>query len=219
MNESNEPPNMIDQNKLEKLDEKWLGLFYSRVTDQYTLARNSLHNTHQWAITLIFGLVTAIFTLSSSQNPYPNEMGFIALLLSFPLLFRFFVRSCLEYSIHEKWRKIRDVIDKYYYYPKIDSQHERDVQIYLREVIKIYYFDWRSPCSLGSIIKSNLKLAYLWPLIIYIFLIGWGFIQLPYTPTIKLVSIITIMFMIYELVAFLTYKGFDYQRPFAPNPW
>jgi len=51
-----------------QIDEGWLRLFYSKVYDQFTLSRESLHNTHQWAITLTFGVITAIFTISNNHN-------------------------------------------------------------------------------------------------------------------------------------------------------
>ena len=200
-------------------EDKWFELFYARATDHYTLARQSLHNTHQWAITLIFGLVTAVLTISSASNPYPNDMGFIALLLSFPLMFRFFVRSCLEYSIHEKWRVIRETIDQYYYCCKLDPKKEKDAKNYLLEVIDLYYFKWKSPSTLWSIAWSNLKLAYLWPFILYLFFIIWGASVLYMTPIIGAVSIITTGFMVYEIIMFIIYRGFEYKKPTSQCPW
>jgi hypothetical protein len=88
--------------------EKYLDALYDRVNDQFTLSRNSQQNTHQWVISLALALITAVLTLGSNQKPYPSEYNFVAILISFPLLFRFFVRSCLETSILYKWMTIRN---------------------------------------------------------------------------------------------------------------
>ena len=185
----------------EGINNKWLEKFYDRVTNQFTLSRESLHNTHQWAITLTFGIVTAIFTISS-ENPYPNEYGFIALVLTFPLMMRFFVRSCLEYSIQRKWQEIRNRQDVFYFRESKKSYKE------LKDCIELYYFKWKSPISIWKIIWDNLSLAYLWPFILYFYLIIWGSLSIQLTNLVLITVIIVVSFLVFEIVRVFRYRGF-----------
>jgi hypothetical protein len=202
----------------EALDEKWLGWFYARVTDQFTLSRQSLHSTHQWVITLTLGLVTAVLTLGSQQSQYPNELGFVALLASLPLLFRFFVRSCLECSIQYKWMAIRDALDRFYYLTGADPEVRHRAENYLRETIELHYFNWRSPLSLWTIAWENLRLAYLWPFVLLASLIVWGGLALCMSPLIGVVAIVVIVYMAYEFISFVTYRGFKRAKPSTRLP-
>jgi len=187
--------------KNEKLDEQWLMLFYERVTNQFTLSRESLHNTHQWAISLTFGIVTAIFTISST-NPYPNEYSFVALLLTLPLMIRFFIRSCLEYSIQRKWQEIRNRLDIYF------SNRKKKQYDDLKKCIDLYYFKWESPISIWKIIWDNLSLAYLWPFVLYGGLIIWGSISLFMTNLIKTTCFVVFLITIFEISRLICYRGF-----------
>jgi hypothetical protein len=189
--------------KNNELDEKWLYMFYDRVTDQFSLSRRSFHNTHQWANTLTFGIVTAILTLFREENSYPNEVGFIALLLTLPLMLRFFIRSCLEYSIQRKWQIIRDNLDKYFLNNKRKSE-----RIELIKSIQKYYFERKSPVSIWKIICDNLKLAYSWPFLIYIGLIIWGALKLQMSTEMLISSVFVSIYVFYELITFFCYSGF-----------
>jgi len=190
------------------LSEEWLPLFYARVTDQFSLSRQSLHNTHQWVITLAIGLVTAVLALSG-QQAYPNELGLVTLLASLPLLFRFFVRSCLECAIQHRWRRIRDALDRYYYsLPETDTESCSQAAQCLRETIELYYFAWKSPMPLGKIALENLRLAYAWPFLVVLALIAWGVVAVPWTSLKITVTAVVSAFMVYEVWTFVTYHGF-----------
>jgi len=204
--------------KNKRFEKKWLDLFYTRVGDQFILSRNSLHNTHQWVITLALGLITAVLTLGSNTNSYPNEYGFLALLISFPLLFRFFVRSCLETSIQYKWMTIRNALDKYYFLSNHKDFRKQKVEDYLEETIILYYFDWKSPNSIWKIIWDNIRLAYFWPFIVLISLIIWGYFSLPFTFIITISTIVVGVYIIYEVSTFFTYRGFDFEETTTPDP-
>jgi len=209
-----ENPNRPDA----KISKEWLAEFYNRVTEQYSLSRQSLHNTHQWVITLTFALVTVILTMSGKESMYPNEVGLVALLVSVPLMFRFFVRSCLETSIQYKWGFIREAMDKRNYAQMLHSDKYSDIEACLIQGIRAYYFEWKSPKSLRKVIWDNLRLAYLWPFILLIALIAWGAITLCMTLLIKIVLIVVLIFMIYEVIAFVSYRGFRYERIDMPEP-
>ncbi|NPV41272.1 MAG: hypothetical protein HPY72_08025 [Anaerolineae bacterium] len=191
--------------RVKEIDREWLSMFYERTTNQFTLARESLHNTHQWAITLTFGIITAVFTLSNNMG-YPNEYGLIVLLLTFPLMIRFFFRSCLEYSIQRKWQEIRNCLDKYYLEKTTKQEKE------LIDCIETYYFLWKSPIMISKIICDNLKLAYFWPFLLYFGLIGWGYYSLLITKSITnliiIISILVLGMLVYEIVSFVNYRGF-----------
>jgi len=193
----------------EPFDADWLGWFYARVTDQFDLSRKSLHDTHQWVITLSIGLVTAVLVLPSQSSPYPNEFGLVAVLASFPLLFRFFVRSCLECSIQYKWMEIRNALDRYFYLQDAPPEIRSAASRHLRETIELFYFDWKSPKSLWAIVRENLQLAYGWPFLIAIFGIAWGARTLSMSPLLGFVAWAVVLFMIYEIIAFVKYSGFN----------
>lgn len=199
-------------------DDQWLELFYSRVTDQFVLSRQSLHNTHQWVISLALGLMTVVLTLGGQGRAYPNEYGLVAILVSVPLLFRFFVRSCLETSIQYKWMAIRDAQDMYLYC-RDNHKGERDQAArYLMETIELHYFQWKSSRLLREIMWNNLQLAYLWPLILLIGMLVWGLTCVGITPLVALVIVVVAAYMAYEIRSFVTYRGFQYARPTTAMP-
>lgn len=189
---------MVDK---KSFDKNWVQLFYQSVTNQFSLSRESLHNTHQWAISLTFGVVATALSVQRSDNPYPNEYGFIILLLTFPLMLRFFIRSCLEYSIQRKWQAIRNNLDKY-----LLNKTNRNFQI-LKKSIDLYYFKWKSPVSIWKILWDNLKLAYLWPFVLYIGLIFWGMNKLIMTNLVCISSIVVGIIVIFEIYQFFSYEG------------
>ncbi len=201
-----------------KYYEKWLEEISARVNDQFSLSRNSQQNTHQWVISLSLALITAVLTIGGDGKPYPSENNFIAILVSLPLMFRFFVRSCLETSIQNRWMKIRNALDEYKQLRSTGSNKESEYKIYLDEVIFLYYFQWKSPTKLGKIIWDNLRLAYLWPFIVIISMLIWGCFCLPMTKLICLSSITVSSFMVYELITFITYKRFKYEKTNTEKP-
>jgi len=195
--------------KVTSIDEKWLNKFYDRVTDLFTLSRESLHNTHQWAISLALGFITVILTIDGKENPFPNELGLIIILLSFPLLLRFFIRSCLECAIQYRFMDIRNTMDKYF---SASSEKRKEIEPLLLEEINFYYFDFKSPRKLLKIIWDNLRLAYLWIFIVWIGLMTWGFISIKETKIIVIVLITVITFVIFEILSFLSYKNLKYKQ-------
>ena len=199
-------------------EDQWLGLFYCRVTDQFVLSRQSLHNTHQWVISLALGLMTVVLTLGGQDTRYPNEYGFVAILVSLPLLFRFFVRSCLETSIEYKWMAIRDAQDMYLYCRDNHKTEKDQAAKHLMETIELYYFQWKSSRLLRKIIWDNLRLAYLWPFILVIGMIIWGAASLCMTPLVAVVILVVVAYMAYEIHGFATYTGFEYAKPDTDMP-
>lgn len=203
------------------LDQEWLAWFYDRVTNHFTLSRESLHNTHQWVITLTLGLVTAVLTLASSQQRYPSEFGFIALLVSIPLMLRFFVRSCLECSIQHKWRAIRDAMDVYFYVKRYDPRHPDlglQAERYLRETIVLFYFNWKSPKRLRGLVWENLRLTYLWPFALLLSLLVWGAAEVHMTAPVAVTSVLVFVYAVYEIIGLMTYRGFQYAAPRTRPP-
>lgn len=199
-------------------DSDWLEWFYSRVTDQYVLARESFHNTHQWTITLTLGLVTAVVALGGQGAQYPTELSVIAVLAAIPFLFRFFVRSCLEYSIHHRWATIRDALDLHFYLCSTQPSMTSQSLAYLQETIRLYYFQWLCPRPFSKIVGDNLRLAYSWPFILLAALTLWGIVELPLTPLLGIALAGVGFFMVYEIWAFVTYRGFKFEKTQTPKP-
>lgn len=204
-------------------DPEWLSLFYPRATEQFGLSRQSLHRTHEWVITLTLGLAIAVLTSGGQQSSYPNEFGLVAVLASFPLLFRFFVRSCLECAIQHRWIAIRNALDMYFYLQGVDPHSKSAAERHLRETIELYYFQWKSPLSIWAIIWENLRLAYLWPFILLVSLMVWGAAVLTMSPLLAITGATVVLYMSYEVIAFLRYRGFEHvdsvtSLPEIPNP-
>jgi len=204
-------------------DPEWLSLFYTRATEQFGLSRQSLHRTHEWVITLTLGLTIAVLTSGDQQSSYPNEFGFVAVLASFPLLFRFFVRSCLECAIQHRWIAIRNALDRLFYLKGVDPYSRSLAERHLRETIELYYFQWKSPLSIWAIIWEVLRLAYLWPFILLVSLMGWGAAALTMSPLLAIAGATVILYMSYEVIAFFGYRGFEHvdsvvSLPEIPNP-
>lgn len=196
---------MSDKQKDLCSSEKWLHDYYLRITALYNVSRQSLHNTHQWAITLTLAVITAIFTLDKEAG-YPNENGLLILLIGSPLLVRFFIRSCLEYAIQLKFQIIRDELDRLF----LSSEKTVSSFVRLKKVIETYYFEFRSPQELRIIMKNNLKLAYSWILIVWIGLILWGFISLGIDCKSFFILIIVLVFIVYEFVSIFKYPKLKY---------
>ena len=197
----------------------WYEQLYQRVTDQFTLSRESLHNTHQWVITLTLGLTTALLALDGETSVYPDRFKFIVVLISIPLLFRFFVRSCLECSIQYKWITIRNALDYYYLYFQLnDEKKKHDAENYLLETICLYYFHWKSPKRLRRIVWENLRLAYLWPFILIIALLVWGFLEIELDHLLLWIVVLTSGVMLFEIFSFIHYRGFKYEKTTCKIP-
>ena len=188
------------------INDEWLLIFYDRISNLYSLTRKSLHDTHQWAITLALALITAILTLGGVEDPYPNEFSFIIVILSFPLLIRFFIRSCLETSIQYKFQKVRDELD-IYLSKKVTT---RDDETQLIKVINTYYFEFFSPKKLKKIIWDNLRLAYMWIFFLWFGLSLWGGFSLIFTFKLKLICILAGLYVVFEIIQFIAYKKFQY---------
>jgi hypothetical protein len=199
-------------------DDQWLELLYPRVTDQFVLSRQSLHNTHQWVISLALALITVVLTLGGQDTPYPNEYGLVAILVSLPLLFRFFVRSCLETSIQDKWMAIRNAQDMYLYCRDNQKPETDQAARHLLETVELYYFQWKSSRLLREIIWDNLRLAYLWPSILVTGMLVWALTSLCITPLVAAVAVVVGAYMVYEICSFVTYGGFQYARPKTDLP-
>jgi hypothetical protein len=96
-------PNITEERSNIDTGLEWIHLFYKRIDQNLVSTRQGLHTSNQWALTLGIGILTAIVSMSNSSQNFANEFSLLALLLSFPILLRFFIRSCIEYSIQEKF--------------------------------------------------------------------------------------------------------------------
>ena len=188
---------------------EWLTLFYNRITELYSLSRKSLHDTHHWAITLTLALVTAIMGLGGTADPYPNEFGFIVVVVSFPLLIRFFIRSCLERSIEKRFLVIRNELDKYL---SLGASAKEDNRARLTNIINTYYFEFYPSVGFIENMLDNLRLSYCWIFTLWIGLIVWGVFCLSFSVKLFVICTITGLFVIFELIQFYRYKKLNYKN-------
>jgi hypothetical protein len=207
----------MDKELVEADHDEWLKMFNSRVSSELSLARNGYTTTHQWVITLTVALITAVLALGRGSIEYPTQFGFIAVLVITPLMVRFFVRSCLEYAIFRRWVAIRNAIDKYFYL-KGSGVQEAQAKEYLDEVIRLYYFLWKSAIKRKVLLVDTLRMAFLWPLIVLISLIVWGVICLSFSVVLAVVGVVVAAFVFVEVKGIFTYSGFDYAKPSFQQP-
>lgn len=194
-------------------DSEWLMLFYEQVGREASSARESQRETHNWVITLAAGIVTAVLALGGDELKYPSELSFVGLLIVIPLFFRFFVRSCLEYQIFNRWIILRNGLDGYFIAKQASKDSGDKAMKYLEEIIQLYYFQWKAPKPIPKMIADNLKLAYGWPFIILFVLLVWGIIAQTMTTLICYTLIVFIPWMFLEINWFIGYRGFKYQEP------
>lgn len=201
---------MNNNSKITSIDAQWIEKYYDRITALFILSRESLHNTHQWAISLALGFITVILAINSNESTFPNELSLIITLLSFPLLVRFFIRSCLECAIQHRFIKIRNELD-IYLSSTVEKRKEREPD--LIEVINCYYIQFQASKNIKKIIWENLQLAYLWIFIVWTGLIVWGFLTLPIiTKRIIIILFLVIAFILYEIISFLLYERLKYKE-------
>jgi len=194
------------------LSEDWLKGLYCEVGREVTLARESQRDTHNWVIALFTGVIAATWALGVNDSFYPSEKAFLLVLLAFPLFFRFFVRSCLEYQNFNRWKEIRNALNVYFYTKDIHKELNEKAMENLIENIQLYYFRWRQPESNWTMIKTNLQLAFAWPFIVILGLLIWGIIKQPFSPLIWIVVLIVLSWMIYEIYSFVRYFSSRYKK-------
>jgi hypothetical protein len=194
-------------------DKDWLRDFYSQVGREVSLARESQRETHNWVITLVGGAVAAVWALGGSTFNYPTTSSFIVLLVITPLVFRFFVRSCLEYQIFNRWISLRNTLDIYFFTKENKPETAAIALQSLAEQIQIYYFQWKQPKTNWKMIKDNLQLAYGWPFVLLFILLTWGLIMLPLTGLVLYAILITGSWMVYEVINFSSYFNGRYKKP------
>ena len=201
----------IDQSKPD-LDPEWLKGFYSQIGREVSLAREGQRETHNWVITLIGGAIAAVWAIGGSAFSYLTVSSFIVVLAIIPLVFRFFVRSCLEYQIFNRWISIRNALDAYYFSRDAKPEIAQNVMENLIEQIQIYYFQWKQPKSNWKMIWDNFQLAYGWPLILLTILLVWGVAVLSLSGLTLYALLITSGWMLFELINFIRYFRGRYQK-------
>lgn len=192
---------------------EWLPMLYEQVGRELSLARESQRESHTWVITLTAGVLTAFVTLGNTSFSYPTESLFLGVLLITPLLFRFFVRSCLEYQILHRWTTLRNGLDKYFFFKSREPEKANQALEYLKEIIQLYYFDWKAAKTFTRMVWDNIKLAYGWSLIIMLSLLIWGFSEQRITQNIRYALFVFVPWMLVELYLFFSYRGFKYVEP------
>ena len=188
----------------------WLKLLYGRVDSEFALTRNTVATTHQWVISLTVAGITAVIAFSGTGLTYPTELSFAAVLALIPLMFRFFVRACLEYTLFHRWLKIRNLLDKYFYSQYSTPNTAEINKSNLLKAIDLYYLGPSSSKKFGKMVGDNLRLAFLWPFILLIGLAAWGFACQELTLFVTIVVILSMGITLLELYWFGTYKRFRY---------
>lgn len=208
--------NQDDQNKADndfRISDEWLKTLHSQVGREVSTARQSQQGTHNWVIVIITGALAAIWALGNGEFDYPTETSIIAVLAMLPLVFRFFVRSCLEYQIFNRWLTIRNALDIFYFTSDQDSDMKSRAKQNLVESIRLYYFQWKQPKSTQKMVLDNLQLAYGWPFILLLAMLIWGAVAQVMTKAISIAIVIVALWMAFELLNFVRYFSCKYAVP------
>lgn len=190
--------------------DQWLEWLYHRVDINLTMARNGYTGTHQWIITLTIAGLTAVLAVNGDDFRYPTEQSLVIVLLLFPLMLRFFVRSCLEYTIFYRWLRLRDGLDFYFNKARMGKKTKKDGAA-LARVIDICLIGTRSVRPMRKMIYDNLRMAFLWPMLIVLGLLAYGLMYQDLTPTLTIVLIAVAAVTAYEVQEFARYPRFRYE--------
>ena len=195
---------MKKQADIEVSEAEWLKLLYGRVDSEFALTRNTVATIHQWVISLTVAGITAVIAFGGGKLTYPTESSFVAVLALVPLMFRFFVRSCLEYTLFHRWLTIRNLLDKYFYSQYSTPQTSEINKSKLLKAIDLYYLGPSSAKKFGKMVGDNLRLAFLWPFILLIGLVAIGFVYQELTLFVIIVVALTGGITLLELFWFVT---------------
>lgn len=202
---------MEKQVDIQVSEAEWLKLLYGRVDSEFALTRNTVTTTHQWVISLTVAGITAVIAFGGGKFTYPTESSFVAVLALVPLMLRFFVRSCLEYTLFHRLLTIRNLMDKYFY-SQYSTPHKSEInKSELLKAIDIYYLGPSSAKKFGKMVWDNLRLAFLWPFLLLIGLVALGFANQELTLFVIIVLTLAGGIMVLELFWFVTYKRFRYE--------
>lgn len=170
-----------------QLSQNWLDLLYARIDNEFASARSNWTTIHQWVISLTVGGLTAAFALNQGEFTYPTPFGFSAVLCILPLMFRFFVRACIEYTLFHRWLRIRNAIDAYLATGRAKSVLKKAKERELKVILANYYFHHWSAHTFLRMVWDNLRIAFLWPFALLIGLIYLGFANLGPDPLVDIV--------------------------------
>lgn len=124
------------------------------------------------------------------------------------MVLRFFVRSCLEYTVFYRWLTLRNKLDEYFFKLNKGKKTKKD-EDELNRVIQICLIDTNSVRTFPKMVFDNLRMAFLWPLLILFGLTFVGFQSQPLTLSIKIVLIPVTAMIIYEIYSFISYLSFQ----------
>lgn len=191
---------------------RWLELFYARTDSEFALSRTSLYGTHQWAVTLAVGVVAAALGLGTAYKSVDGELPLMAILVAAPLLVRFYVRSCIDYAVHCRWKEIRNATDRYFRGRPAAGGVKAAARAHLDQVVELYYFQWKSPLTLRTVLWHQLRLTYLWPFILLAGAMAWGFWIVGCAKGPLIVGVVVALYLIYEAYQLATYDGLDFAK-------
>jgi len=193
------------------IDNDWLDKYYAEVGREIGLASNMLHNTTNWSIGVTMGAVSAI---ALSGRPYPQTWTLGVVVVGFILVFRFFIRSCLAYANMDKWNHIHRMITKFRF--GLDGKSKEKMEQEILDCVMRYHIKWESSRKPSKIVRSNLKLGYIYLFAILGYLVIHGIAQSTWRqdqwPTWFLASAL-IASLIYEFVIFPSRTYLKYTEP------
>lgn len=131
---------------------EWLERYYAHLGEEIGVAFSTINANTEWALTLLFLLVSAIFL----SGVFPDVRAFLVLLLVSPLLIRFFVRTTLGYQNLIRWNYFRARIDKIF----LGVDKDGSIMTDLLKSIDLFDWNWGSPMSRGRLFLANVRYGF-----------------------------------------------------------
>jgi hypothetical protein len=170
----------------ETIDRRFLDTFYRECGREVTLAYTVLNQTNTWAVTFfaivmgpsLIGLVRRPVDAVTFAFDYPNQFVWFYLIFAWGILLRFLQRSALALANMYRWNELATAT---WEVAALREKHPRQPELNdkLVEAVDRLMMKWGDPRPRHQILWSTLKLMYLIPLAILLYLFVWGFAELP----------------------------------------
>jgi hypothetical protein len=200
------------------MNRAWLEKFYTECGREVSLAYNVLNYSNNWGVTLggavlATGFMSAVKvdTNGTVQMSYPTVIHWYFVIFSWIIMCRFFVRSALGLVNMYRWNNLISASSKVLSLE--DNNPSRGVfERNFEKLIGAYYYSWKSPLTKRKLIWRNLKLMYLWFLLIVFALFFWGLVALKYDIYYLIGLALFLIPTALEIYWFSHYDGLEYKK-------
>lgn len=189
--------------------ENWINHYYNKITGEYQLSFNRRNSLYNWSLTALIALAGIYATFYSEGLEIPNIWRFV-LVTAFALIeLRFFMMSMVSHGFLRRWRYLQNIIEAYWF--KDTIQNENDVNV----EIKKFDHGTKIPMKWSRMIAAEFQSGFALMLLGPFVLIGYEIVRINYqlnTGHVIVISIL-IVYIIWEIVIFVSYRHLRYAEP------